>query len=165
MTFSVDYLERLLRAVEEFEQAFERWMETQVESDHVSSRGLFPTVWAKEGQNSAKLQQLELDVAETAGGAARAVAVTGAYIVVAGVGAIDPIANWSVMSAPKALITPQDVRRAAGNVGGRLRAMISDAQADTESGIPAFAPSQMHPLVMGCRRGSLDHSPVQGRGS
>lgn len=147
MTFSVDYLERLLRAVEEFAQAFERWMETQVESDHASSRGLFPTVWVKDGQNSARLQQLELDVAETAGAAARAVAVTGAYIVVAGVGALDPIANWSVMSAPKALITPQDVRIAAANVRGRLRAMISEAQAETESEIPAFAPSQMHPLV------------------
>lgn len=147
VTFGVDYLERLLGAVEEFEHAFELWMETQVESDHMSSRGLFPTVWTKEGQDPTELQRLELDLAETAGVAARAVAITGAYIAVAGMGAIDPIANWSLMSSPKALIAPQDVRRAAANVRGRLRAMISDAEAETKSGIPAFAPSQLHPLI------------------
>lgn len=147
MTFSVDYLERLLRAVEEFEQAFERWMDTQIESDHVGSRGLLPTVWTKEGQDPAEVQRLELDVAETAGAATRAVTVTGAYMLVAGVGAIDPIANWSLMSAPKALVAPHDVRTTAANVRGRLRAMITETEAETESGSPAFAPSQMHPLI------------------
>jgi hypothetical protein len=74
-------------------------METQQESDHLSSRGLFPSVWTKDGQDVSAVRRLELDVAETAGLAARAVAVTGAYIAVAGV---DPIANWSLMSSPKA---------------------------------------------------------------
>lgn len=105
-TYSVAYLDRLHSAVEEFERAFERWMGTQVESDHLSSRGLLPTVWAKQGRDRAALRTLELDVAEAAGAAARAVAVTGAYMAVAGVGVIDPIANWSLMSAPKALIAP-----------------------------------------------------------
>lgn len=168
VTYSVDYLQRLLRAVEEFERTFERWMDTQVESDHLSSRGLLPTVWTKEGQDPAELRRLELDVAETAGAAARAVAVTGAYITVAGVGAIDPIANWSLMSAPKALIAAQDVRTTAANVRGRLRAMISEAECAAEAGVPGFAPSQLHPLIWtaaaaprqvwlrGCRPGPFD---------
>ena len=145
--YSADYLRRLLAAVEAFEQAFEDWITTQIESDHLSSRGLFPTVWTKEGQDPARLRRLELDVAEAAGAAARAVAVTGAYIAVAGLGPIDPIANWSLMSMPKALIAPHDVRTTAATIRGRLRSMIGEAEAADHSDVPAFAPSQMHPLI------------------
>lgn len=144
---SADYLSRLSVAVQDFEREFERWMETQVESDHVEARGLFPTVWEKEGQNSAVVRNLELRVAEAAGGAARAVALTGAYIVVAGLGTLDPIANWSMMRNPKALFSPQEVRSTAATVRGRLRGMISEAEAKAEAGIPGFAPSQLHRLI------------------
>ncbi|MDT5026170.1 MAG: hypothetical protein QOE61_2596 [Micromonosporaceae bacterium] len=146
-TYSPDYLKRLLDAIETFSRAFEEWMATQVESNHLESRGLFPTVWAKEGQDGAKVRELELDLAEAAGAAARAVAVTGAYVAVAGLGAIDPIANWSLMSAPKALISPSDVRMAAATVRGRLQTMISEAEAAADVGAPGFAPSQMHPVI------------------
>jgi hypothetical protein len=146
-TYSVDYLRRLLTAVEEFELAFEAWMQTQVESEHMSSRGLLPTVWPKDGQDQAVLRRLELDVAETAGAAARAVAVTGAHIKVNGIGAIDPIANWSLMSAPKALVAPHDVRTTAATIRGRLRTMIAEAEAAEEGEVPGFAPSQLHPLI------------------
>lgn len=97
-THSAEYLRRLLSAVEGFERAFEAWMTTQIESDHMSSRGLLPTVWTEESQDRAEVRRLELDVAETAGAAARAVQVTGAHMAVAGIGVIDPIANWSLMS-------------------------------------------------------------------
>lgn len=145
--YGADYLRRLHTVVEQFESAFDAWMDTQVESDHMSSRGLFPTVWAKEGQDAAAVQRLELDVAEAAGLAARAVAVTGAYIVVAGLGALDPIANWSFMSAPKAPIAPRDIRTTTANVKGRLNAMILDAESRTDSSLPSFAPAQFHPLI------------------
>ncbi len=145
--YSADYLKRLLAAVEDFERAFEAWIHTQVESDHMNSRGLFPTVWTKDGQDEAEVQRLALDVAEAAGAAARAVAVTGAHFAVAGVGVIDPIANWSLMSNPKALIAPQDIRTTAATVRGRLRTLIDEAEAAAESGVPAFAPSQFHPVI------------------
>jgi len=144
---SADYYKRLFSAVEDFERAFDRWMETQVESDHMSARGLLPTVWPKKGQDESNIRRLELDVAEAAGAAARAVAVTGARIAIAGVGAIDPIANWSLMSAPKALIAPQDIRTTAATVRGRLRTMIDEATAASESGVPGFAPSALHPTI------------------
>lgn len=147
--YSADYLERLIGSVDEFEDAFERWMATQVGSDHVNSRGLFPTVWTKDGEDPDEVRRLELDVAEAAGRAARAVAVTGAYLVVAGSGAIDPLANWSLMSAPRAIVAPDDIRRATANVRGRLRAMLDESEAATESDLPAFAPAQMHPLIWG----------------
>lgn len=84
--YGVDYLRRLRAAVEKFEEAFDAWMSTQVESDHMSARGLFPTVWTKEGLNQSEVQRLELGVAEAAGLAASAVSVTGAYIGIAGLG-------------------------------------------------------------------------------
>ncbi len=76
--YGEDYLRRLLDAVRRFDAAFNAWMETQQESDHLSSRGLLPTVWVKDGVDPALVRRLELDVAEAAGLAARAVAVTGA---------------------------------------------------------------------------------------
>lgn len=47
MSYSVEYLKRLLKAVDNFEVRFADWMTTQVESDHNNSRGILPTVWPK----------------------------------------------------------------------------------------------------------------------
>lgn len=145
--YSEDYLRKLRDAVERFEAAFDAWMATQVESDHMSSRGLLPTVWTDDGQDEAEVRKLELNVAEAAGLAARAVAVTGAYINIAGIGVIDPIANWSFMSSPKAPLAPRDIRMTSANVKGRLDAMIADSEATSETGLPSFAPAQFHPVV------------------
>ncbi|WP_369268649.1 TIGR02391 family protein [Streptomyces sp. R11] len=146
-TYSAGYLKRLLAAVERFEGLFGRWTETQVESDHIQSRGVFPTVRARDGQDRATIRGLELDVAEAAGAAARAVTVTGAQIAVAGIGVLDPIENWSLMSSPKALFTPQEVRTTAARVRGRLSTMIDEAEAASESATPGFAPSELHEVI------------------
>lgn len=146
MAYSVEYLERLVAAVGRFEAAFEAWMLTQNETGHNEARGIFPTVWTKEDADPAEERRLALDVAEAAGEAARAVSVTGAHIGVQGIGAVDPIANWSMMSNPKAYLSPQDIRMTAATIRGRLGAMISDA-ADGDLGAPTFAPAQMHPVV------------------
>lgn len=146
-TYSTEYLSRLLDAIGGFQEAFDAWMATQEESDHLSARGLFPTAWTREGEDEAKVRQLELAVAEAAGAAARAVAVTGAYMAVQGIGPIDPIANWSMMRNPKAFLSPQDVRTTAATVKGRLQAMITEAQAEASSGVPAFSPANLHPVV------------------
>lgn len=145
--YGADYLTRLLDAVAGFQNAFEAWMETQVESDHMSARGLFPTVWTREGEDEATVRALELAVAEAAGLAASTVAVTGAYIGVQGLGAIDPIANWSMMRNPKAFLSPQDVRTTAATVRGRLQAMLADADADADAEAaadPMCPPSHRH---------------------
>lgn len=149
-----DFLRRLLQAIEEFELAFEDWMQTQVESDHISSRGLLPTVGAKEGQDPGDVRSRELQVAETAGAAVKAVAVTGAYMVIAGAGAIDPISNWFTMSSPKALLSAHDIRSTVASIKGRLSIMIAESEAGSEFGRPGFAPSQLHPLIWGA---AADH--------
>jgi hypothetical protein len=149
--YSVDYLRRLSQAVEEFEVAFEAWIRTQHEYTHMEARGLFPTVSTRENSDPAEVRRLELDVAAAAGAAARAVQVTGAYIVVAGVPQpLDPIANWALMAQPRALLAPHDVRTTAANVRGRLNAMLAKAEAADAAGgppVPGFAPSQLHPLI------------------
>lgn len=145
--YGAEYLARLKTAVETFEAAFEAWMATQVESDHRTARGLFPTVWAKDGVDEVELRRLELAVAEAAGPASTAVGVTGCYIMVQCVGPVDPIANWAMMRNPKALLSPQDVRTTAATVRGRLRAMMADAEAGAIDELPSFSPALMHPVV------------------
>jgi hypothetical protein len=123
------------------------WMQTQVESDHMSGRGLFPTAWTKEGQHEAAVRALELAVAEAAGLAATAVDVTGAKVGVQGIGLIDPISNWSTMRNPKAFLSPQDERMTAATVKGRLAALLADAESENTSDLPAFSPALMHPVI------------------
>lgn len=145
--YSPDYLTRLVDALDEFLAAFDKWMETQTETDRSLMPGLMPTVFTKKGIKERDAEQLALIVAEKAGFAARAVSVTGTYVVVQGYGRLDPIANWSLMSSPKALFTPFDIKSTAANARGRLLAMIGDAETVRDGGMPAFSPAAMHPLV------------------
>jgi len=142
-----DYLRRLLAAVSDFEAAFNAWMTIQEEATHAEARGLFPTVSLKSSADPARARELELKVAETAGAAAKAVAVTGAYILVAGIGPLDPISNWFTMSSPKAALSPHDIRSTTAAVKGRLTSLIAEAEAVTDADLPAFSPAQLHPVV------------------
>ncbi|WP_033820567.1 TIGR02391 family protein [Kitasatospora sp. MBT63] len=145
--YNPDFLRRLRTAVDEFGTAFENWAKTQDESDILSTHGFLPTMRTKDGEDPAKVRTLELDVAEAAGAASRAVTVTGAHIGVVGFGPLDPLANWALMSAPKALFSAQDVRNTVATVRGRLRLMIDEAEATVGTDLPAFAPAQFHPVV------------------
>jgi len=58
MSYSVEYLKRLLKAVDDFEARFADWMTTQVESDHNNSRGILPTVWPKEGVSASRIDKV-----------------------------------------------------------------------------------------------------------
>lgn len=146
--YGVDYLMRLRAAVVEFERALEAWLETQHVGSLLESRGLFPTVWTNDGVDESRVRQLELDVAAAAGAAARAVQVTGAYLIVGTLNdPLDPIANWALMSLPRAVLDPHTVRTTAANVRGRLDTMLAEAEAEADDAVPGFAPSQLHPLV------------------
>ncbi|MHA6510850.1 TIGR02391 family protein [Tessaracoccus sp. Y1736] len=145
--YGSDYLRRLVAAVEDFETAFEAWMQTQHESSHLESRGLWPTVATKEGQDPQAVSDLELRVAQAAGAAARAVEVTGAYLGVQGIGVQDPLSNWMTMRNPRAWLSPHEVRTTAATVKGRLASMISDAEAAADSDVPVFSPARLHTLI------------------
>jgi Protein of unknown function (Hypoth_ymh) len=146
-TYGAEYLGRLRAAVDDFATAFDAWMKTQHKTDHFEARGLFPTVSIKKGHSESKVRELEINLAEAAGAASRAVAVTGAYIAVQGIGTIDPIANWAMMKNPRALLSPHEIRTTTASIRGRLDSMIADAEAATDSELPAFSPAQFHPVV------------------
>lgn len=94
------------------------------------------------------MRQLELDVAAASGLASRALQITGAYVVIPGVGElIDPIANWFTMSEMKPLFDPRDVRMTVSIIKGRLGALILDVQSSIESKYPAFSPAKFHVVV------------------
>lgn len=145
--YGVEYLKRLQDSVAQFESSFNAWMATQVEKESLAFSGLMPTVWTKDDADPAEVKRLELDVARTSGLAGRAVSVTGAYIYVAGHPPLDPITNWFIMSEPRALISPRDVRMTAGNVKGRLESMINDAEFEDQDAIPTFSPARLHRVV------------------
>lgn len=146
-TYSSDYLRRLRSAVLDFEASFEAWMDTQVGLDHMESRGLLPTVSVNDEADPGEVRRLELELAEAAGLASRAVAVTGAYTAVQGAGVVDPIANWSTMSNPRALFSPRDLRITIAAVKGRLAALLADAEGADTTDLPAFSPAQLHPVI------------------
>ena len=147
--YSPDYLERLIEAVKKFQRDFESWMETQNEFTHMDARGLLPTVSTREEVSQAEVQKRILKVAESAGLMAQAVPITGTYIGVAGFGNVDPIANWALMDSPKALISPDDIRRSISTIVGRLGSLKMNAEERTVSGVPTFGPFALHPTIWG----------------
>ncbi len=149
MDLSPDYLKRLLEAVNEFRDDFELWMETQNGFTHSEARGLYPTVSTKEGVDRTEVQRLALKVAESAGLMAPAVRITGTYIGVVGIGNVDPIANWTLMDSPRALVSPEDIRRSIATIVGRLRSLALDVEESGGDGVPTFGPFALHPTVWG----------------
>ncbi|WP_341229188.1 TIGR02391 family protein [Nocardioides salarius] len=146
--YTSEYLAALRDGVERFEAAFEAWMETQTETDMMFMPGLVERTFTTEGVDPEEVQRRELAVAEAAGVAAKAVAVTGAYMMVQGIsGPIDPIANWRNITQPKAFLTPGEVRAACANVRGRLESLALDGAARDDSEMPAFAPSAFHTVI------------------
>lgn len=146
--YTAEYLEALRTGVERFEAAFEAWMETQTETDSAFLPGMVPRTFTRERVSKVEVQKRELAVAEAAGIAAKAVAVTGAYFMVEGIPQpVDPISNWRNMTQPKAFLAPGDVRTTCASIRGRLDSLALDAGRGGGDGAPAFAPSEFHPVI------------------
>jgi len=123
-------------------------MDTQNETDRMFMPGLAERVFTKEEADPEEVQRRELDVAEAAGLAAKAVQVTGSYMVVQGLqGPVDPISNWRNMTMPKAFLTPGEVRATCAAIRGRLEGLELDAQAGQEQGLPTFGPFALHKII------------------
>lgn len=146
--YTPEYLAALRRGVERFEQAFDFWMDTQSETDRMFMPGLVERVFTKEEADPEEVRRRELDVAEAAGLAAKAVQVTGSYMVVQGLrGPVDPISNWRNMTMPKAFLTPGEVRATCAAIKGRLEGLELDTQAGQEQGLPTFGPFALHKTI------------------
>jgi hypothetical protein len=146
--YTVDFLAALRDGIARFESAFEAWMETQSETDAMFMPGLVQRTFTKEDVDPSEVQRRELAVAEAAGVAAKAVAITGAYMMVQGFpGPVDPISNWRNMTQPKAFLTPGEVRATCASIRGRLESLELDARMASTGDSPAFAPSAFHPVI------------------
>jgi hypothetical protein len=146
--YTPDYLLALRKGVDRFQDAFEVWMETQAETDDMVMPGLLPRTFTKDGIDPADVQRRELAVAEAAGLAAKAVSITGAYIMVQGIRTpIDPISNWRNVTQPKAFLAPGEIRATCASIRGRLDSLELDAKAGNDDGVPAFAPSAFHAVI------------------
>ncbi|MGB5952354.1 MAG: TIGR02391 family protein [Ornithinimicrobium sp.] len=146
--YTQEYLAALRAGVERFEAAFESWMGTQSETDATFMRGIAERTFPKEGFDPVVARHRELAVAEAAGLAAKAVAVTGSYLMVQGLPEpIDPISNWRNMTQPKAFLTPGEVRATCASIRGRLESLEVDAMAGEDGGAPVFTPSAFHPVI------------------
>lgn len=150
MAYSKALLEYLQRGITQYEKAFEKWMETQIEGDPLHLPGILPSVFKKDGISSKELQDAEANLAEAAAPAALATKITGAYIAVQGMGFIDPLSNWYIMKMPKSFLTPPEIRTCIGTVRGRLTQMISFLEMGIDTspdGVPTFSPAAMHPII------------------
>ncbi|TNM59825.1 hypothetical protein FHN55_20115 [Streptomyces sp. NP160] len=146
--YTSDYLASLRAGVERFEKAFEWWMETQSETDATFLPGLVPSTFTKDGADPTEVRLRELAVSEAAGIAAKAVAVTGSYLMVQGLPQpVDPIFNWRNITQPKAFLTPGEVRAACASIRGRLESLELDTAMHDQGDLPAFAPSAFHPVI------------------
>ena len=146
--YTAEYLAALSAGVERFEAAFQAWMVTQAETDATFLPGLVQRVFTRDDVDPAEVQLLELAVGEAAGVAARAVALTGAYMVVQGFSRpLDPISNWQNVTMPKAWLTPTEVRATCAAVKGRLKSLEIDAQHGQDRGRPEFGPTELHPVI------------------
>jgi hypothetical protein len=49
--------------------------------------------------------------------------------------------NWAMMKNPRAFLSPHEVRTTTASIKGRLESLIVDADAASESQLPAFSPA------------------------
>lgn len=142
------YLRSTSDAVAAFRDALQRFLNLHVENTTVA-RGMLPAVFPRDDADPEEIKIVTTEVDLAAGRAGAAPALTGCLVNVQGVGAVDPIAPWRSIAAPKPILEPADIMSACGQMIGRLEQMILEAEAAAppESGIEA-----MHPLVWGAAR-------------
>lgn len=140
-------------------------MTTQAETDAMFMPGLVQRTFPKEGIDPADVQRRELAVAEAAGLAAKALAITGSYLMVQGLqGPVDPNSNWRYMTQPKAFFTPGEVRATCASIKGRLDSLELDASAGGNGGTRVYSVG-VPPGDLGCGSSALDDSSVSSRRS
>jgi len=110
------------------------------------ARGLAPAVFPKEKAKPADIARLQTVVSQAAGRAGTATPLTGSWIMVQGIGRVDPIAAWFSMTQPHPALESGDVLNACDQMIGQLASMNLKARAEAPLTIGAEA---MHPLVCG----------------
>ncbi len=142
---SPEYVRTVLAAVEGFLAALDDFMELHVVNTEFA-RGIAEAVWARDDADEAEVKRRSAALARAAGRAAEATALTNSYINVAGIGRVDPIANWHSMTQPKPVLELADITAACEQMIGRLEGLIAKAEAER---VPSLQPDSFHPLIAG----------------
>ncbi|MFG2919774.1 TIGR02391 family protein [Kitasatospora sp. NPDC048298] len=145
---SPQYLKTVSQAVGEFRAALLEFLCLHEVNGHVA-RGIAPAVFPRNDASPESIAGARAKVAYAAGRALDAVPLTNAYIMVAGAGAIDPIAAWQSMTQPKPVLEPDDVLGMCDQILGRLEALTLKAEIEAP---PTVGVEAMHPLVWGSAR-------------
>ena len=143
------YLRRTIESLERFQESFEAFMELHEEGS-MSGPGLgyLPTCWPKEGADANEAAKRTAAVARRAGECSSVAELTGAHMVVQGVGVVDPFSNWDTMLRPKAFLYPSELRRIIARSLGVLSTMMAEAEeAEKSVALPVLGPASLHPTV------------------
>ncbi|WFE42462.1 TIGR02391 family protein [Micromonospora sp. WMMD998] len=130
-------------AVVSFRTEFSRFMELHTENK-VLARGIAPAVFPLDGADPAEIAKVRSQVSRAAGRALEAVPLTNSYMMVQGIGQVDPIANWASITDPKPIVEPNNVLGICDQILGRLESMIAKAEAEAH---PPIGVEAMHPVV------------------
>jgi hypothetical protein len=136
-----DYLRSVADALTAFQGLFEQFMGLHVENKEIA-RGVAPAVYPRDGVTPEEIAKVRAEVARAAGRASEAVPLTHSYMLVQGVGKIDPIAAWQAITEPKPVVEPDNVLGICDQALGRLDALIAKAEAEAP---PAVGLEAMHP--------------------
>jgi hypothetical protein len=140
-----EYLASVTRDVEEFRSCFERFLEHFVLNESFA-RGVAPAAFRREEATDEQVATSSRAVGVAAGRASAATKLTNSYIVVQGVGPVDPIAVWRSVVDPKPVLEPAHILSACDQMIGRLQEMTRKAEAEAP---PAIGPEALHPLIWG----------------
>jgi uncharacterized protein (TIGR02391 family) len=144
-TRNPEYLRSVAGAVRQFREAFDRFMALHIFNEGLA-RGIAPAVFPRDDAKTSDIERVTSEVAQAAGRAGAATRLTHAYIEVAGVGTVDPIAAWHSITRPKPVLEPPDITTACDMAVGRLDALIAKAEAEAP---PTVGVATMHPVVWG----------------
>lgn len=124
------YLEAVKTAVLEFEEAFRSFLDLHVVTAGLAfgSRGIIPAAVPSEGADPEEIEARRRRTAQAAGRAASAPGLTNTFVMVQGIGQVDPIAAWDSVTKPKPVLEPDDVLGAVSMTLGRLDALIMEAK-------------------------------------
>lgn len=132
----------------EFRAALQQFLERHVLNESLA-RSIMPAVLPRDDVAPEEITVLHASVARAAGRATDAAGVTGIYIMVQGVGRVDPIATWATITKPRPLLEADDVLSACDQIAGRLDTLILNSDSDAPQ---ALDPESMHPAIWAAAR-------------
>lgn len=144
---SPDYLRGLTERVRNFRDEFQSLMELHTPTWRGPGLGLVPAVSPLDDADENELRERRARVAEAAGRARPASALTGVVFQVQGLSRpVDPIAAWATVTTPKPALEPENIIDACNQMIGQLDDLVARAEVEAP---PKVGVAGMHAAVWG----------------